>query len=656
MFGSYSSQPYETRTTTRLGVITMRSRSRGSNRVVVAWFSFSLPAIALLYSVVPRANAADATDTARALPSRSAADRSPLQLAVSPDGTRLFTANRTSNSVSVIDVASRELTGEIAVGAGPTGVAVSPGGDTIYVANRLDDTVSVVDLATGKTTHQIAVANQPYDIIVGSDGAVYVSCVGKDEVVQVIDSGTGTVKQTIPVDQNPRHLTLSADGKTLLVSCDAYDTTRYLDAIDLPAGKVSQRIELDMVSNIRGVAFVRPDVVMVAHLNPNPFAPLTQVQQGWVNTNGITLVFLSEEKPQTVGLLFDEVTRYYSNPYDIAIAPDGKLAYVTCGGADQVVVVDVAKAIDLIKKTPTEKRSQLRNTLSISRQFVTAQIPVGMNPYGVVMSPDGKFVFVANHLGNSVSIINTESREVEAVVDVGHMSETSQLRRGEILFNTASICFQGQFSCASCHPEAHTTGLSWDLEDDGLGNVKNIKTFRGVADTGPFRWQGEALTIGDNECAPTVTGAMRGQALSESDLRALEAYVASVPLLPNPYHGEGGAISAAAERGKALFEGKASCDRCHDGPALTIGKRRFVDTGEGRFDTIELSTGAKVYPTQFDVPHLLGAWDSGPYLHDGRAKTLHEVFAKHNPNDKHGKTSKLSEQELDDLIEYLKTR
>jgi hypothetical protein len=42
-------------------------------------------------------------------------------------------------------------------------------------------------------------------------------------------------------------------------------------------------------------------------------------------------------------------------------------------------------------------------------------------------------------------------------------------------------------------------------------------------------------------------------------------------------------------------------------------------------------------------------------LHDGRAKTLHEIFTTYNPNDKHGKTSELSEQELNDLIEYLKT-
>ncbi|MCA9145911.1 MAG: beta-propeller fold lactonase family protein [Planctomycetaceae bacterium] len=626
---------------------TFQSRSL----TVVALISVPLVVAALLLSS-PCCIAVDTTE--KATPADNI-DRSPLQLAVSPDGKRLFTANRTANSVSIIDIAAGNVIAEVPVGGGPNGVAVSPGGETVYVANRLDDTVSVVDVAAARVTQQIAVANQPFDIIVGNDGIAYVSCVGKDEVVQVIDTGNGTVKQTIAVDQNPRHLALSPDGKTLMVTCDVYDTTRYLNAIDLPTGEVRQRIPLAMVSNVRGVAYVRPDLVIVAHLNPNPFAPLTQVQQGWVNTNGITFVFLDGEQPRTVGLLFDEITQYYSNPYDIAVTPDGKSAYVTCGGADQVMVVDIAKAIALINKTPPEQRPQLRHTLSLSGQFVAARIPVGTNPYGIALAPDGETAFVANHLGNSVSVVNGNSHQVQATIDVGHAPETSPLRRGEVLFNTASICFQGQFSCASCHPESHTTGLSWDLEDDGLGSLKNIKSFRGVAGTGPFRWQGEALSIGDEECGPTVTGAMRGQALSEHDLRALEAYVTNVPLLPNPHRGADGKLSAAAERGKLIFEGQASCSRCHSGPALTVAKRRFVDTGEGRYDPLELSDGTTVYPTQFDVPHLLGAWDSDPYLHDGRAKTLHEIFTKHNPDDKHGKTSELTEQELNDLIEYVKS-
>jgi mono/diheme cytochrome c family protein len=197
--------------------------------------------------------------------------------------------------------------------------------------------------------------------------------------------------------------------------------------------------------------------------------------------------------------------------------------------------------------------------------------------------------------------------------------------------------------------------LSWDLEDDGLGNPKNIRSFLGVKGTGPFRWQGEAPTIGAHECGPTVTGAMRGPALSESDLTALTAFVTELPLMPNPYRGPHGEISAAAERGKMIFMGDDRCSQCHASERFSIGERRDVGLGPGRPDDLSLDDGGTISTTEFDVPHLLGVWDSAPYLHDGRAKTLLEIFQKYNPNDEHGTTSDLSEAQLQDLIEYLKT-
>ncbi len=582
-------------------------------------------------------------------------DRSPLQLAVSPDGKWLYTANRTSDSVSRIDLASGKVVGEFTAGRGPTGVAVSPDGKRLYVANRLDDTLTVLDSASGKRLRSVSLANQPYDVAVGSDGTVYVTCLGKDEVVQAVDPESLAVTVTIPVDQNPRHIIVSRNGKRLYVTCDAYDPTRWLDVIDLATSKVIQRIPFPMSSNLRDVAEVAPNVLIVTHLNPNPFTPLTQVQQGWVNANGFSFVFLDEAKPQPVMLLLDEFTRAYANPYGIAVTPDGQRAFIACGGVDEVVVVDLSKALELVKRTPREKRNRLRSKLSLSRQFLAARIPVGTNPYGLAASPDGKRIYVANHLGNSVSVLDVATHQVVGTIDVGSAPAMSKLRRGEILFNSAALCFQRQFSCASCHPEGHTTGLSWDLEDDGLGNPKNIRSFRGVQGTAPFRWQGEAAEIGANECGPTVTGAMRGSPLPPSDLEALAAYVEQMPLMPNPYRGPKGELSEAARRGKAIFEGDAGCAECHTPGRFTSRERFAVGLGPGRPDDLELPGGETIAADEFDVPQLLGVWDSPPYLHDGRARTLEEIFTRFNPDDEHGSTSDLNESQLRDLIEYLKS-
>ena len=56
-----------------------------------------------------------------------------------------------------------------------------------------------------------------------------------------------------------------------------------------------------------------------------------------------------------------------------------------------------------------------------------------------------------------------------------------------------------------------------------------------------------------------------------------------------------------------------------------------------------------------DVPQLRNVVYSAPYLHDGSAQSLEEIWTVFNPKDRHGVTNDLTMDELNDLIEYLKT-
>ena len=56
-----------------------------------------------------------------------------------------------------------------------------------------------------------------------------------------------------------------------------------------------------------------------------------------------------------------------------------------------------------------------------------------------------------------------------------------------------------------------------------------------------------------------------------------------------------------------------------------------------------------------DTPTLAEVWRTAPYLHDGRAADLRAMLVEHNPGDRHGRTSDLSERELADLIEYVRS-
>jgi cytochrome c peroxidase len=126
----------------------------------------------------------------------------------------------------------------------------------------------------------------------------------------------------------------------------------------------------------------------------------------------------------------------------------------------------------------------------------------------------------------------------------------------------------------------------------------------------------------------------------DADAAAIDAYLKSLKPVPSPYL-QAGKLSPAAERGRALFT-QAGCIQCHSGVNFT----------DGRLHNLGLGTGMDAGKS-FDTPTLIELWRTGPYLHDGRAATIQEVFTKNNPNDLHGKTSTLGAGQLDDLAQYV---
>jgi len=144
-----------------------------------------------------------------------------------------------------------------------------------------------------------------------------------------------------------------------------------------------------------------------------------------------------------------------------------------------------------------------------------------------------------------------------------------------------------------------------------------------------------------------------------ADLDALAAYVSSLKTAPaSPFRNADGTLTAAALRGKAIFEDPAvGCTRCHAGPrftdsVLTPDPANYIFHDVG---TLGAGSGARlgVPLTGLDTPTLFGLWDTAPYLHDGSAATLLDVLTIRNHGDGHGVTSQLSAAQLADLTEYL---
>ena len=83
---------------------------------------------------------------------------------------------------------------------------------------------------------------------------------------------------------------------------------------------------------------------------------------------------------------------------------------------------------------------------------------------------------------------------------------------------------------------------------------------------------------------------------------------------------------------------------CHSGAKYTNQKQFDVGTGK--------STDRSPV---VDVPQLPNVAYSAPYLHDGSARSLEEIWTVFNPKDTHGVSNDLTKDELNDLVEYLKT-
>ena len=86
------------------------------------------------------------------------------------------------------------------------------------------------------------------------------------------------------------------------------------------------------------------------------------------------------------------------------------------------------------------------------------------------------------------------------------------------------------------------------------------------------------------------------------------------------------------------------CVSCHFPPLYTDRRRHDIGT-KLQFDR----------ESHFDTPHLSNIYDSAPYLHNGIAETLEEIWTRYNPDDQHGVTNDMTKDQLNDLIEYLKT-
>jgi cytochrome c peroxidase len=217
--------------------------------------------------------------------------------------------------------------------------------------------------------------------------------------------------------------------------------------------------------------------------------------------------------------------------------------------------------------------------------------------------------------------------------------------RGKALFGDVKLSADGKYSCATCHPnEAHTDNKTYvgvNVVADGDPTGRSTPTLWGAGNRAAYSWAGTAPSLEAN-IRGIIVNRMKGPEPSKETLDALVAYVRSLPYPPNPNLKADGTPSdqapAAAKRGFDLFMNKAGCKTCHLPPHYD------------KKDLEDVFSGGK-----FKVPPLRVVSRTGPWFHDGRHKTLEEsVRAMWEYVQKAGTSEKLSDAEIQDIVEFLK--
>jgi YVTN family beta-propeller protein len=588
--------------------------------------------------------------------------KNPVNLAFRPDGREVWVACEAAGSVVVVDTARRVRLAEIPVGGQATDVVFSPDGSRAYVTARLNDSVSVIDVVSRKVIHTIPVADEPHGVAVDPAGRNLFVLGTAFDAISVVDVAGRRETKRLAASRNPWSAALSPDGQTLLVTNALSRFVGFrtppvseVTVIDVADQKVEDRWVVPESNLLLGVAWHPSGEFALATLNRTKnLVPMTRILQGWTITNGLAVLWKDGRVDQ---VLLDEPQRYFADVTDVAFAPDGRTAVATSAGTNRIAVIDVEKLVALVRRTPDdERRDFLPNWLGASAEFVTARIATRDNPRGVTVAPDGRTAWVANTLDDSLSVVDLDRREAVARVDLGGPRTTSHIRQGEKLFHSANITFQRQFACATCHPDGHVDGLTYDIEADGIGvSPVDNRTLRGIYDTDPFKWEGTNVSLARQCGARLAVFFTRIAPFTPDELRALNDYTVTIPRPPNRHRPLGTELTEAQRRGRILFErGHTNdgreipvdnrCITCHFPPYFTDRTQRDVGTKQ----TLDRQG-------RFDVPHLNNIYDSAPYLHNGMANTLEEIWTRFNPYDKHGVTNDMTKDQLNDLIEYLKT-
>ena len=447
--------------------------------------------------------------------------RQPVALVCADGGKTVLVANRRSGSLSVIDTAARRVVAEHDVGRGLADLALLPDGRHLLAVDQAANELLLIDYRDRsiQVVDRIPVSPGPVRLVVSADGSLCVVASLWSRRLTFVALASGSPARNHPALSAagmldlpfcPRELAALGDGAKLVVA-DAFGGR--LAVVDARRRAIESVRSLP-AHNIRGLAFA-PDgeTLVIAHqvLNRLAQSGFDDVHWGLLIRNQLRVVRTdallrpgSDAALLDGGRLFDlgDVGYAAGDPAALAFDVRGNLI-VALAGVDEVAI-------------------------TASPDQGPRRIAVGHRPTAVAPSPDGSFVYVANTLDDTVSVVEIGSGQRPATIALGRRPEPTAADRGERLFYSAKLSHDGWMSCHTCHTDGHTNNLSSDTLGDGsYGAPKRVPSLLGVRATGPWTWIGSIARLED-QVSKSITTTMHGPKPADSQVADLTAFLGSL--------------------------------------------------------------------------------------------------------------------------------
>jgi len=291
----------------------------------------------------------------------------------------LLIANKSEDTVSFVDLESLELLGKVETGRGPHEVAVTPDGKIAFTANYEGegDNLSMIDVESRKGARRIPLDpyRRPHGLAISRDGRMlYATCEANQAILE-IETATGKVTRVFPTGQRITHmLAVTPDGKKLYASNLLSGT---VTVVDLAAGSVIAQIPTG--DGCEGLD-VRPDgrEVWATNREAGTISVIEVAKDRVVDTLScpgfpIRLKFTPDGKMALVSCylegsiaFFDVINRNeirrikpegsstLRNPIGLLIEPNGRRAFLSNSGRDEVIVIDM-QGLSMVGRIPAGK-------------------------------------------------------------------------------------------------------------------------------------------------------------------------------------------------------------------------------------------------------------------------------------------------------------